>query len=609
MGFRRWIADRWRAWFRGAAVESPTAHVAPPARQGPLPDADRARRLIDHATIEEDPLRREAALRAALAYAEGVPGEPGDRLVAEASLELGEGLRGRGLVDDALAHFMRALERSASGAGDVARDRRVTVLARLGVLEQQAGRLDRARVHYEEALATGDPAAAPATRMVLTQAAFNLGLLAHESGALDDAGAHWRRAVDLGSLADGPGGWDPAAIAAFNLGHRDVGAGDLASARAWFERALKLGEPAGTPVGLLAACKAAFALAQLDEAASALPGTAAAAALDRTAALGRASGLEEARLMAAQAEMQLGEWKALAEPAASLEHYRGAADLVKGIPLEEAGTLAAYAPLRLGMALSDAGEREASLEPLREALERGRLSDDERAREIAAQAACNLHRVLCGLERWEEADAAIASALSLTSALTSGLGRALEGAAAYGLAVQRHHESRDEEAMESLRRAVRLGRESHVEPGQQVALDSLLLAGNLAMGAQRPEQAAALFREAIDSVDGTNVPELQARAAQASTHLGHALLSLQRPVEACAAYDRAIALGRAAGRRDGRAAAANAALNRASLAVDLDLEQRRALWQLAIALGRASGTTLGAECATKAETAMRAAGE
>lgn len=596
----------WRAWFGGAPAEPPVVSVAGPELVGARPDAARARRLLDLAVAEGDSVRREAALRAALAMAEGLPGEAGDPLVAEASLELGEGLRGRGMVEDALVHFTRALDRSR--AAD-ARERRVGVLARLGVLEQQAGRLDHARARYEEALATGDPAAEPATRMLLTQAAFNLGLLTHETGDVERAADHWRRAVELGSLADGPGGWDPAAIAAFNLGHQEVGAGDLAAARAWFDRAIALGEPAGTPVGMLAACKAAFAIAQLDEAAAALPGTDAVAGLDRAAAFGRASGLPEARVMAAQAEMQLGEWKAVAEPAASLEHYRSASELVAGLDREDAGTIAAYAPLRLGMALSDAGDRVASIEPLRAALERGRLSDDERAREIAAQAACNLHRVLCALERWTEADAAIAAALSLTASLASDLGRALEGAAAYGLAVQRHHENRTDEAMEALRRAVRLGRESGVEPGQQVALDALLLAGNLAMGTQRPEQAAAFFREALQGVEGTAVPELQARAAQASTHLGHALLALQRPVEASAAYDRAIALGRAAGRRDGRAAAANAALNRASLAVDLSLDERRALWQLAIALGRASGTTLGAECAAKAETAMRAVGE
>jgi tetratricopeptide (TPR) repeat protein len=589
-------------WLSG----SPAAPAAPAGAEA-IPDAERARRLFDAAGAEADTARQQAVLRAALACAEGVPGAEGDRLVGEISIALGESLRADGALDDALPHFTRVLERGgADGAGH---ERRVSVLARLGVLEQQAGRPERARAHYEAALAAGGDGAAPGTRMLLTQAAFNLGLISHESGLPEDAAAHWRRAVELGAAAGGPGGWDPAAIAAFNLGHQDVAAGDLPAARAWFGRAIELGEPAGTPVGLLAACKAAFALAQLDDTAAPLPGGDVAAALARASALGRASGVPEAMLMAGQAELQLGEWRAITEPAAALAHYRSADELVSRCDPQEAGTLASYAPLRLGMALSEAGDREGSLAPLRAALDRGRLSGDERAREIAAQAACNLHRVLCSLERWADADAAIASALSLTSDLGSGLGRALEGAAAYGLAVQRHHQGRDDEASEALRRAARLGRESGVEPGAQVALDALLLAGNIAMKASRPEEAAGLFREALAGVEGTRAPELLARAAQAATHLGHALLALQRPGEACAAYDRALALGRVAGRREGRAAAANAALNRASLALDLEVEQRRALWKLAITLGRASGTTLGADCAIKAEAALAALGE
>ncbi len=290
---------------------------------------------------------------------------------------------------------------------------------------------------------------------MLTRAAFNLGLLAHEQGRVEEAHAHWQHAVELGTLADGPGGWDPAAIAAFNLGHQDVAAGDLAAARAWFAKSLELGEPAGTPVGLLAACKAAFALAQLEEGASALTGGSATSMLERAAAVGRASGLPEAVAMAAQAELQLGEWRMVTEPAAALGHYRAAAELARGVDPAALGALASYAPLRLGMAMSEAGEREAALVPLAEAVERGRAAGDERSLETAAQAACNLHRVLCAMERWPDAERAITSALALTAQLPSGLGRALEAAAAYGLAVQRHHEQRDGEALESLRRAAR----------------------------------------------------------------------------------------------------------------------------------------------------------
>jgi len=88
-------------------------------------------------------------------------------------------------------------------------------------------------------------------------------------------------------------------------------------------------------------------------------------------------------------------------------------------------------------------------------------------------------------------------------------------------------------------------------------------------------------------------------------NLGHALLGLERAFEARHAYQAALERGRASGLPSGRAAAANAALNLASmLEGEIDTRARREWLEIARALGRSSHTPLGNECAAQAERAL-----
>jgi hypothetical protein len=93
--------------------------------------------------------------------------------------------------------------------------------------------------------------------------------------------------------------------------------------------------------------------------------------------------------------------------------------------------------------------------------------------------------------------------------------------------------------------------------------------------------------------------------AMARVQLGHALLGLGRELEARTSYEAALTHGRASGLPSGRAAAANAALNLASLLEDeVDPSRIRGWYEVARALGRSSGTPLGLECAAQAERGL-----
>ncbi len=91
----------------------------------------------------------------------------------------------------------------------------------------------------------------------------------------------------------------------------------------------------------------------------------------------------------------------------------------------------------------------------------------------------------------------------------------------------------------------------------------------------------------------------------ASLSTGHVLLALERELEARYAYEKSLEFGRLSGTSTGRAAAANAALNLASMLEDeVDEAKRREWFGVAIALGRSSRTPLGADVARNAEKGL-----
>src|SRR5262249_6909616 len=176
-------------------------------------------------------------------------------------------------------------------------------------------------------------------------------------------------------------------------------------------------------------------------------------------------------------------------------------------------------------------------------------------------------------------------------------------------AFQALHDGRRDEALAGLGEVVRIGRESGVDVGGRIALDAQLLIRHLHRQAGRLEDAVRTFRDALTSVreDVAHgvTPELDAMASMAQVNLGHALLGLERAYEARHAYEAALERGRSSGLPSGRAAAANAALNLASILEDEVPEAVRREWlEVARALGRSSHTPLGAECAAQAERAL-----
>jgi tetratricopeptide (TPR) repeat protein len=562
------------------------------------------------ALAEDDPERRVELLRDALASGEALSTEAAEVLVMEASLHLGEKLRAMGQRDEAMAHFARAVERSFRVGDPVGRQRRAGVLSRLGILDQEAGNAERACQRYREALELGSDTDSSLLLGMLTQAAFNLGLLDTDRGDEAAARASWERAIALGQRAGHPSGWDPAAVAAFNLGHLCARRGETARARELLEQAARIAEPSGTPIGLMAAAKSELALGGL-EAEDGLAGEPEAVRhYARAVELGRASEAPEGAFAALQASLALGELAVGAGRYLEASGHYCEAMVQSGRSGPESARFGVLAELRVGQTLAEVGEREEAVIRLASAFERGRDSDDEWVRELAAQAACTRHRVLCALERWEEAGALADDAEGFAASLGSGTGKALAAAARYARAFQLVHHGDAERARPMLREVAEAGFASGSDVGERVALDALLLVGHLERQAGHQESALEAFRRVTARLRGHRSPDADGLAAMAEVNAGHCLLSLERGLEARFAYEKALECGRASGGPAGRAAAANAALNLASLLEDeAPRAKRRELCRIAIALGRSSGSSLGAACADTAERALERIGE
>lgn len=594
----RALAGRVLAFLRGER----RAALAP---ESPNEAAQRAAEALALALAEDDPVPRLARLRSALAMCERLTGEAGDIMVMEASLHLGERLRALGESEQALEHFGRAVERSFRVPDPVGRQRRAGVLSRLAILDQESGNAARARQRYEEALVLGRDADGPLLLGMLTQAAFNLGLIDSEEGDDDGAVRHWERAIELGSRAAHPSGWDPAAVAAFNLGHLFARRGDPGRARALLEDVGRIAEPGGTPLGLMASAKAALALAAMADREGLLGEPEAARQYRRAVDLGRACRLPEGALAAVQAAIGLGEQAMGAgRHGDSVPHYRDALELSAGCDSKAVERFVVLAELRIGQALGESPEREASAAMLESAFERGRGHEEVWVLELAAQAACTLHRIYVGLERGADAERLAADAQALAAGIATPTGRALAAAAAYARAFGRLHTGDDEGARAELDDVADAAFASGAEVGERIGLDALLLAGHLDRRAGRNERGLERFRQAADRLRERHHPDADAMAAMALVNCGHCLLALERHFEAGGYYERALVRGRASGLGAGRAAAANAALNLAALADDEAVARRRELYGVAAALGKSSGTPLGRECARAAERGL-----
>ncbi len=585
--------------------------VARLAGGGPADDgrlAERALGALEHALAASDSEARVARLREALAIAERLSGERGDHMVLEASLHLGERLRAAGRREEAVLHFERAMMRSFRVPDPLGRHRRAGVLTRLGILDQEAGEVSRARARYCEALDLGRDSDSQQLLGMLTQAAFNLGLLQSEDGDVDLAVRSWESALDLGVRAGHPAGWDPAAVAAFNLGHLHSRRGDRELACRMFTSVARIAEPSGTPLGRMACAKAALALAALADQEGLLGAPEATRQFERAARFGEESGLPEGALAALQGLLGLGErLSAGGHHAEAAKRYREALAMAARCEPEQAARFDLLVRLRLGQCLAETGQRGEAVVQLARVFELGRHMDEPALRELAGQAACNLHRALAALERWEEARDLAEASVAFTRTLESGTGRALEAAATYARAFQALHDGHPDDALAGLAEVVRLGRASGAGVGLRIALDAQLLAGHLHRQAGRTEAAVRAFKDALamarDAAAGS--AELDAMAAMAHVNLGHALFALERPFEARKAYEAALERGRASGLPSGRAAAANAALNLGSfLEGDASDAERRAWFESARGLGRSSATPLGLECAAQAEQAL-----
>jgi tetratricopeptide (TPR) repeat protein len=594
-GLRRWYAER-----RGGATAA-----ADPEHLALL-----AQHAIENALAETDAVLRVTRLREALVLGERVPGERGDLIVLDASLHLGEKLRAAGQRAEAVQHFDQAVMRSFRVPDPGGRHRRAGVLSRLGILDQEGGELLRARARYREALDLGRDSDSEQLLGMLTQAAFNLGLLQSENGEDDLAVASWESALEMGLRAGHPAGWDPAAVAAFNLGHLLSRRGDPERAKQMFRAVGRIGDPAGTPLGRMASAKASLALAAMAAEDGLLGSPEAERQYGRAVQFGRMSELPEGALAALQGALGLGERSVTAgRHAEAASHYRSAVEFAAQCELGAATRFDLLARLRLGQTLAELGQRDEAVTHLRNVYETGRQQEEPVLRELAGQAACNLHRALGSLERWEEARALAADSLTFTRTLTSGTGRALEAAATYALAFQTLHDGHQAEALAGLSDVVRVGRASGVDVGTRIALDAQLLIGHLHRQSGRLDEAVRAFKDALAGVrdrDGTgHEAEFDAMAAMAQVNLGHSLLGLERGFEARKAYEAALVRGRASGLPSGRAAAANAALNLGSILEGEEPDALRREWfEVARVLGRSSGTPLGSECATQAERSL-----
>lgn len=566
----------------------------------------RAAELLAQALAEEEPSRRVTLLREALSAGERLGGESGDIVVMEASLHLGERLRAAGERAQAIAHFTRAVERSFRVGDPVGRQRRAGVLSRLGILDQEAGDLVSARSRYEESLRIGSDTDSALLLGMLTQAAFNLGLIQNTSGDDDGAMRSWNRAMMLGMRAGHPSGWDPAAIAAFNLGHLYERLGDRGRARETLLQVGRIAEPGGTPVGLMAAAKAAMALASLAET-EGLPGEVEASGqFARACELGRASHTADGSLVAVQSALALAEQAVVAGRAdEARRRLEQALEWSAACEASEVSRYVVLAGMRLGQTLAEMGEHAAAAERLAAAYARGRSGAEPWVREIAAQAACSLHRVLCSMGRWAEARSLAEDAVAFAGGLESAMGRGLAAAALYAQAFQKLHDGDQPGARTLLASVADQGLASGAEVGERVAIDALLLSGHLDRQAGRLTEALAQFQRAARTLRDQDGAESAGLAATAALNTGHVLLALERQLEARYAYEKCLSLGRLSGTATGRAAAANAALNLASMLEDEVGEgQRREWFGIAIALGKSSRTALGADVARNAEKGL-----
>ncbi len=205
-------------------------------------EPDNAKAHIDLANV----FRAEGKLDEAIAhYMKALDIEPGN---AGAHINLGNTLRVKGRLDEAVAHYRKALDIEPDNAG---------AHINLGNLLRGSGRLDEAVAHYLTALEI-EPNNAGAH--------INLGNVLQAKGELDDAAAHYEKAlgikpdhagahINLGNILQAQGKFDDA-IAHYkqallmdtgnaalynNLGGAILGAhGDLNHAAVCFEQALAL---------------------------------------------------------------------------------------------------------------------------------------------------------------------------------------------------------------------------------------------------------------------------------------------------------------------------------------------------------------------------------
>jgi tetratricopeptide (TPR) repeat protein len=156
-------------------------------------------------------LRAEGRLDEAIAhYVEALDMEPDN---AGAHLNLGNILQARGKLDEASAHYQKALEIESDNAN---------AHVNLGNILRARGNLDEAAAHYQKALAIKPDHAG---------AHVNLGNILQARGNLDDSMAHYRKALEI----------EPAHAAAhINLGNVLQALGQFEGAIAHYRQAVPL---------------------------------------------------------------------------------------------------------------------------------------------------------------------------------------------------------------------------------------------------------------------------------------------------------------------------------------------------------------------------------
>jgi len=178
----------------------------------------------------------------ALSSAEGVPGDSGERLLADVTYNLASLRQAQGRNDEALALLEHSLASSLKSRDDVGAAVRRLALAK--VLAVSGSDLAAARLHLEEAMAIAR--AARATR--LEGGALNA--LAVLAGQQDDKAAAERYNLESLALARRQGQLDDQRTALANLGGIVNGQGRLDEAAVYLQRALELAQRTGNPAGL-----------------------------------------------------------------------------------------------------------------------------------------------------------------------------------------------------------------------------------------------------------------------------------------------------------------------------------------------------------------------